>query len=68
MTDIKTQGDIITNITIENATKDTKNLDLKISDTITGLINISNLNSEINPEIKLNDNLQAPIKQSSLSK
>lgn len=63
LTNIKTKGDIITNITIENATKDTKNLDLVISDTISGLINKTELDSNLTPEIKLIDNIQAPIKQ-----
>ena len=60
-TDFKTAGDIIANITIENGTKDTKNLDLVISDTLNVLINNQNLNLEITPEIKLNENLAAPI-------
>lgn len=62
-TDLKNTGDIITNITIENATKDTKSLDLTISDTLNVLINKESLNSEITPEIKLNDNLAAPIEE-----
>lgn len=62
-TDIKKQGEVVTNINVEHATKDTKSLDLTISDTINVLMNNQNLESEITPEVKLNDNLVAPIKQ-----
>ena len=63
MTNLKTQGDIITNITVDHATKDTKSLDLTISDDLKVLIKNENLGTEITPEIKLNDGLSAPIKQ-----
>lgn len=51
----------IKTIEIENATKDTKNLDLLISDEITVLTSIDNKDTDINPEIILKDNLAAPI-------
>lgn len=63
MSEIKKQGDIISNINVEHATKDTKSLDLTISDDLTLLINNKNLNSEFIPEITLKENLSAPIKQ-----
>ena len=55
------KNDIIQNIEISNATKETKNLNLIIEDDITALVN---LNDEIpSPIISLNDNISAPIEQ-----
>lgn len=54
-------GDIIKNIDVEKATKETKNLNIVISDDITIMNNISTNVEEIEPEIILNENIVAPI-------
>lgn len=59
--DIVKQNSIIQSIEIENATKDTKNLDLVAENNINVLYNKQlDLNS-ITPKIVLNENIQAPI-------
>ena len=55
------KGDVIKNIEIKNATDETKNLNLVISDDITVMHNVDTKITEINPEISLNDNIVAPI-------
>lgn len=60
---LKEQNSIITQIDISNGTKDTKNVDLLLSEDITVLINKDDLNSEFSPEIELEKNLSAPISQ-----
>lgn len=56
---IVNKNDVIQNIEIPNATKETKNLNLIIENDITALVN---LNDDIpNPTISLNDNISAPI-------
>lgn len=58
------KDDVIKSIEVKNATKDTKNLDLILEDSISGLIeNTSNI-----PEasIILNDNISAPIAKGSI--
>lgn len=56
---IVNKNDVIQNIEISNATKETKNLNLIIENDITALVN---LNDDIpNPTISLNDNISAPI-------
>lgn len=54
---------IATQIEIANGTKETKNLDLLISDDIIALINQSDLYNEFSPEIQIDENLKAPIPQ-----
>lgn len=54
---------IATQIEIDKATKETRNLDLLISNDITALISQNDLETEFSPEIKINDNLSAPIAQ-----
>ena len=58
---IKEKGSIAKSIEIANATKDTKGLDLLTTDGITALINQKDLEKNIEPEITLNNNLEAPI-------
>lgn len=58
---LREQGAIAKQIQIENATKETKDLDLLISKDIIVLIKQQDLNKEIEPEITLNENLSAPI-------
>lgn len=54
---------IITQTEIKNGTKETKNLDLLLSDDIIALIKQSDQTTEFTPEIKINDNLSAPISE-----
>ena len=61
LTKLKEENTIIETIEIENATKETKSLDLIIEDTITVFNNVKTKTNEIIPEIKLNENLLAPI-------
>lgn len=58
---IKDKNDKITQIEIPKATKDTKSLDLSISDEITAIIKQSENENDILPTININDNLSAPI-------
>ena len=60
---IKEKGNTIETIEIKNGTKETKNLDLLISDDITATIKQSDFNTEFEPEIQINENLRAPIAQ-----
>lgn len=60
-TQIHKKGDVIKNIEVEKATKDTKNLNLVISDEIKVMNNIAIKAEEIEPEINLNENIVAPI-------
>lgn len=60
---IRDKNAIATQIEINNATKETKNLDLLVSDDITALINQSDLDTDFSPEITVNENLLAPIAQ-----
>ena len=53
------KNDVITNIEVKNGTKDTRNLDLTLEDSISGLIK-KNLNIP-DSTITLNDNISAPI-------
>ena len=59
-------GDIATQIEVPNATKETKNLDLLIEKDVSVLLS-NNLSLEtITPEIKLNENISAPIMEGTL--
>ena len=61
LTKIREKNTVVDTIEIENATDETKNLDLLISDSIT-IINNKSLNvDQIIPEITLNENIMAPI-------
>ena len=62
-TQIHKKGDVIKNIEVEKATKETKNLSLVISDDIKAINNIKIKAEEIEPEISLNDEIIAPISQ-----
>lgn len=61
LTKLNDANDIIKTIEIENATKETKSLDLLIQDSITVINNKKTDTESIIPEIKLNENLMAPI-------
>ncbi len=54
---------IATQITINNATKETRDLDLLISNDITALVTNDDTDTEYTPQITLQDNLLAPIAQ-----
>ena len=60
-TDIHKKGDVIKTIEVEKATKETKNLNLVISDDIKTINNIKIKAEEIEPEINLSDEIIAPI-------
>lgn len=57
---IKTGG-VVQTTTISNATRDTKKLDAVVANDIYVLIKQSDRNSALLPEVKLKDNLKAPI-------
>lgn len=63
MQKIVTKGSIVQEITVENATKDTKNLSLLVKDDITGIIPANLKLSDLAPSIKLNDLISAPIEE-----
>lgn len=58
---LKSASNSVTSISIENATDDTKNLDLLINSDVNVLANLDNKNSNIEPTISLKENLSAPI-------
>ena len=63
---IATKGSIVQEITVENATKDTKNLSLLVKDDLTGIVPANLKLSDLNPSIKLNDSIVAPIEEGSV--
>lgn len=60
---LREKNAIATQIEVGNGTKETRNLDLLISDDITSLIPQDDLETEFSPEIQIADNLLAPIAQ-----
>ena len=56
-------GTLVITSEINKGTKETRNLDLLISNDITALISQDDLETEFTPEIEINDNLSAPIAQ-----
>ena len=60
---LREKNAIATQIEVGNATKETRNLDLLISDDITVLVPQNDLETEFSPEIQITDNLLAPISQ-----
>ena len=60
---LKSATNSITTINIDNATNDTKTLDLLINSDVNVLANLDNKDSNIEPTINLKDNLAAPISQ-----
>lgn len=63
LTQLHKKGETIKTIEVEKATKDTKNLDLVISDEITVMNNKKTTTDEIIPDIELNEEIVAPISQ-----
>lgn len=58
---VKSSNDYVQTVEIDNATKDTKNLDLLVQDSINIFIEKENIDNELLPIIELNEDLQAPI-------
>lgn len=58
---IKNQNDVIKEIDIDNATKDTRHLNLLTDKDIPALIDKVDLNASFEPKIELKENLKAPI-------
>ena len=56
-------GGVIQTANIKNATRDTKKLDAVVADDISVLIKQADRNTALLPEVKLNDNLKAPINE-----
>ena len=63
LTEVHKKGDKIQSIEVEKATKDTKNLNLIISEDITVMNNIKTNVDEIEKEVVLNDSIVAPIEK-----
>ena len=60
---LRDKNAIATQIDIGNATKDTRSLDLLLSDNITAVISQDDLDTDFSPDIQLQENLLAPISQ-----
>ena len=60
---LRDQNAIATQINIGNATKDTRSLDLLLSDNITAVVSQDDLETDFSADIQLQDNLLAPISQ-----
>lgn len=58
---LKSKDSLIKTVSIKNGEKNANSLDLLISDEVTVLASIDNRDSEIEPEITLNEDLSAPI-------
>ena len=61
LTKVYGKGDIVTNIEVEKATKETKNLNLVTSEDFLVVNNINTNVADMTPEIILNENIVAPI-------
>lgn len=61
LTKLHNKNDVITHIEVEKATKETKDLDLLISDEIVVMNNKSITMDQMSPEIKLKDDIEAPV-------
>lgn len=60
---IAKKAQVVQTVNISNATRDTKRLDMAVSEDINILIKKENISSTISPDIKLKDKLKAPIKK-----
>lgn len=54
-------GQVLTQMEIEHASKDTRNLDLKLEKSIEAFVSNSTSLETLKPEIKINENISAPI-------
>ena len=64
--DIVKTGDIVKTIDVKNATSDTKNLNLVAETGVNTIVTNDKLNDTIEPQITLNEQLQAPIKKDTI--
>lgn len=62
----KTEGDVITTLEIENATDETKKLDLKIENSLTCFSDLNLDFENLEKNISLNENIVAPISQNQI--
>lgn len=60
---IREKEAIVTQIDIPNGSKDTKNLDVILSNDITALVKQTDLETDYTPDIIINENLTAPIRE-----
>ena len=60
-TSLHAANDIVKTINIENATKETKSLDIAVKDDITVLLNTNIKKDNLTPTIEINSELKAPI-------
>lgn len=58
---VKYEKDVVKTIEVKNATSDTKSLNLELANKIYAFINKKDLNTNFEPTITLNENIQAPI-------
>lgn len=58
---IANKDDVISQITVSNGTKETKNLDVILSKDVNALLMLSNENNKIIPNVNLNKNISAPL-------
>ena len=58
---IHKKGDIIKNIIVDNATKETQKLNVVIDDDIVALNNINSNSNTLNPEINIDSSINAPV-------
>jgi len=61
--DIASSGECITQVEVEHATEETQTLDLILEENINTFINNNVSIESLNPEIKINDNITAPISE-----
>ena len=61
MSTIAKKSDVINTIEVKGATSETKSLDLVLANDISAMINVQDEGKTITPEIKLNDEIKAPI-------
>lgn len=61
--EVAKEGSVVQTTLISNATRDTKKLDLALSKDITVLIKKEDKNTNLLPDVRLNEELKAPIKK-----
>jgi len=66
MKKVTQKGNSIQTIEVKNATKETKKLDVLIDDDVYAFVKKEEINSQIIPEIKIEENLKAPIEKEAI--
>ncbi len=61
--EVAKKGSIVQTINVKNASLDTKKLDLAVANDIYALTKAENKNSSLLPEVKINDDVKAPLKE-----